>query len=315
MALLTPPNAATRLRWPMENLVAALDESGTTNRPGVGPNDDFAVGGLVFDRTDLNHVTAADARIQQHTGKQDYKWRHVNRKGQARSAFGQLFRGPRRVVAYGMYTSGNSFLRERERTWGDSHAMHQGFRESVTSGSLQSFVRYAFPCLACYASSFDTRIAIYMDRRTDMAVITTAWSDYAKLLSAMKVAEPWDFSAYLSFDGTAPPPMRPAIRLAGVVAGSVCEAFRRVGPRVWSVLRRDGYKDGFTKREMEKIILSPAKLPKRATLGITRAEIGMLGSFGARILARSLSFASPDGILGHLRHEGGDRWSVWQLPD
>lgn len=76
-----------------EPLFAILDETGTTNRPMVASDSNFAFGGLIAERSQLQRLTDISRQISKVVGEEDYKYRHVQRSTEARTLFLRAMNG------------------------------------------------------------------------------------------------------------------------------------------------------------------------------------------------------------------------------
>jgi len=73
-----------------EQLLAVIDETGTTNRPSLSQDSDFGVGLIVFKENAIERLVEGSKKIGEVVGKKDYKYKHVQRSTEARTVFLQV---------------------------------------------------------------------------------------------------------------------------------------------------------------------------------------------------------------------------------
>ncbi len=320
-----------------ETLIAVLDETGTTNRPRLELNSDFGIGVVLFDSARRTQLATASHTIGTLVGNADYKYKHVQRNTEGRRTFIRamnMLTPPSGV--FGFFTPGASLLNEKGRAikameflgsddGGGTAEVAEQIRNEEGDAHINAFLGYFASCIVSYAKAVNCRIEVYWDRRSDLEQLHRLCHDWATTYRSHQIIGPG--VDLVSFDFVAEQDLAAIARLAGVLAGDVRFFFRKHGERIWSRCAKAvrAYGAGTHKEMME--LLQPDRFVQEtcvATVTETLAdksfeegnrETCLLQGYSKRFVKDLLSFASPQGVMGHILIRHGALWEVHQIPD
>jgi hypothetical protein len=320
-----------------ERLIAVLDETGTTNRPQLELDSDFGIGVVLFDPTRRTKLATASQTIGTLVRNADYKYKHVQRNTQARRAFIRamnILTPPSGV--FGFFTPGASLLNEKDRAikemeflesddGGGTAEVAEQIRNEDGDAHIDAFLGYFVSCIVSYAKAVNRRIEVYWDRRSDLERLQRLCQDRANTFRNHPIIGPG--AELVAFDFVAEQDLAAIARLAGVLAGDVRFFFRKHGERIWSRCAKAVrvYGTGTHKEMMS--LLQPDRFMQEtrvATVTETLAdksfeegnkETCLLQGYSKRFIRDLLSFASPQGMMGHILIRHGALWEVHQIPD
>jgi hypothetical protein len=315
------------------DLIAVFDETGTHNVPLPDAETDFAIGGLIVEPALVPTLTKAAREIGQLVQSRDFKYKHVQRRSDARALF---LRAINRLLppsgTMAMYCAGGSLVNERLRT-GEAVADvgGRGTAFSIEAQALGSdrgslhirlFLNYFAPCLRTYAGQLRRTIRVHWDKRSDLEALQTHCSQQGE--DYKNHPRFGDISQSVSFDHVADGQLGGIGRLADVVAGDVRQFFRKHGARIWNRLKDEFGKQGVPAdfdvrdnrqlQQLTRVATMEECLADRAYAEGSR-ETCMLQGYSKRFIENAISFSSPPGMMGHLRIENGSRWHIQQIPD
>lgn len=316
----------------MPDLVAVVDETGTTNRPGVADGDGFGVGAVLFPEPATQSLIDRGRLLGRLLNVGDYKYKHVQRNSLARQHFLRTLNADAlSVLCFGMYVSGAALAKEDARERGAAERYgevpSEARQESLAELSddprrylLKSFIQYMAPCIGAYAVTRGQRIRVLWDNRSDLEFIRECWSD---ALRRQAEHPAYRRSAELAvLDGAAVTDMNHVARLSGVLAGDIRQFFDVRGDAIWQRLDPHGLPDVVDPiRAAYRNVSEPpvvAKLTEPLTSddpAVAAPRTCMLAGYYKRLLQGLLSFCDPDGRMGYIRVRHRCDWDVIQLPD
>jgi hypothetical protein len=314
-------------------LILVLDETGTTNRPQLSVESDFGVGGIVFGKSQLPRLAEASRKISKAVKDKDYKYKDVQRSTEARKVFLNTVNGlsaPSGV--YGFFSAGGSLLKEKERAiaemaflesddGGHTASLAEQIRRGDGDVHLAQFLKNFASCIIMYAGSLKTPIDVHWDRRSDLPSIQDVCDAHNDWFSG--IPHSGDVSRLVSFKHTADGELSAIARFAGIVAGDVRFFFRKHGHRIWSLLAPAKRLQG----EFDESILKPDTFIAATTVATVNElladldykegskETCILQGYSKHFIKQLMSFASPNGVMGHLLINHGSQFDVIQEPD
>lgn len=316
------------------SLIAVIDESGTNNVPTLGDGSSFVVSAILFNENELDSLVKSSKQICGITKASDFKYKHVQVNTDARAAFLRAIRGLSRPSGLlGFYAPGPALLKEKKRVINeikrlDSDDGGDAARTSaaIESGNidllLESFMGFLSPMFLHYASFIGQPIRVFWDRRTDIERIVKYCSrnEYLHKLFIGGEAE----NTSLEFCGEATGDLKHVAKLSGVVAGDVSTFFRRHGPRIWPRLRALLEVNATA---MSRDFINGCRLDEHTLIDtvyerladgnfmIGNRDTCILQGYTKHFVRGLLSFASPEGIMGHIEIVHGSQWRIHQFPD
>jgi hypothetical protein len=316
-------------------LVAVFDESGSSNVPGEGPLEDFALGAVVFSgKRAWANLMALDARLQQITGQPEYKYRQVRQLSEARRAVVETLDHQSALIrVFGYYAAGGAFVEQAHRELeaekqfqGDTAAAQQTLNAMIKDPrreGLKDAIRSSVPAMSAFAAARREKIQVYFDRRTDLADIADDLTPAMNLWAGSKV---WgDSYGAMEWGGECPDFLEPVARVADIFAGDIRATFKAHGRFIWDLVRRDGFvlQHEEAAAARDSIWAGPIPVPKigrvAATAWDSDWETGstattMFQGYGRYLLAGRASLFSPCG-RGCLLIKAKDGFDVFQVMD
>lgn len=305
-----------------QSLMAVFDESGSTSRPG--PDDDFALGSVIFrGRPAVNNLLALDKKLQDMTGKKNYKYKHIRKNIECRKAVvSTLNRQSSLIRLFGYFASAGAFVGQAER---ELHAVKQmggndaevakaelvldKARLDPKTEGLKDALNTSIPAMSSWASKNREHIKVFMDARTDMEEITNELGQHMSMFEFVRLfGDAYDF---LDWQGDCPKLLYPVSRIADVVVGDIRSTFLRHGDLVWNKLEQDGFV-GRHKEVLKKYKYDPSSPVPMPLVGKIShgswdtdwnddsAESTMFGGYRSWIIGKRIPLYSPSGIGCHL---------------
>ncbi len=316
-----------------DDLLLVIDETGTTNRPDLSENSDFGVGGIIFEAADTSRLLDAARQIGDLVEKNDYKYKHVQTNGEARRVFVDAITNllPPAGV-YGFYAPGGSLLNEKERALdemrllgtddgGETARIATAIRNGEPDAHIQAFLGFFASCPITYAGGVQRNMKVCWDRRTDLERL----QQHCNQQRAYFEAHPsfGNISQNVSFEHVADGELAAIARLAGVVAGDIRFFFRKHGEGIWSRLLDavrvteeptiETYQhENFG--NITRVAVVDEAIADAAALSGSKNTC-MLREYADRFISGHLSFASPEGKMGHLLIHNASNWEIHQIPD
>lgn len=316
-------------------LVAVFDESGASSTPGQGNADDFSLAGLVFSgRRAWSDLVSLDAKLQQITGRLDYKYRQVRQSTEARRLVIECLDHQSSLIrVFGYYAAGRAFLSQAEReleavtAFGGDVLAEQAKLARIAADprkeGLKDAVATSIPAMSAYAESARKRISVYFDRRTDLNAIHDEVDSSMTVWAQMPI---WGRSyTYMDWGGECPPELEPAARISDVFAGDIRATFASKGYAVWNLINQDGY----VQRHEEVIAAQnsmwagPIPAPHIGTVSndlwdtdwkTGNTDTSMFAGYCPYMLASAVSLYSPCGRGCLLKRLKGE-FNVYQVMD
>lgn len=316
-----------------DDLLFVIDETGTTNRPDLSGESDFGVGGVIFEAADTSRLVDAARQIGDLVKKKDYKYKHVQSNTDARRVFVEAVMPlVRPAGVFGFYSPGASLLNEKDRAvqemsflGTDDQGVTASIAEAIRGGDgdahLQVFLDYLASCVITYSGGVGRSIQVCWDRRTDLEQL----QQYCDELRDYYRSHPsfGDISGNVSFSHVADGERAAIARLAGVLAGDVRFFFRKHGGGIWSRLAdavrvtKEPTIETYQYENLANItrvaVVDEAIADAAALPG--SKDTCMLRQYADRFISGHLSFASPEGKMGHLLIRNASNWEIHQIPD
>lgn len=316
-----------------QQLLAVIDETGTTNRPSLSDDSDFGVGVIAFKENDIERLVEVSKKIGDVVGKKDFKYKHVQRSTEARRLFLQAIKGLAEPAGVsGFFTPGGSLLREKQAALaemeflgtddgGGTAEIAEAILANDSDAHFKCFLDFLAPCLISYAVSWDMELRVHWDRRTDVDQVQRICTSFNQFYRSHP--HHGDVSNLVDFGHVAEGQLSAIARLSGVIAGDIKFFFKKFGPGIWDMLLAGIRLKGEFSTElirpenMEQITLvrTVRQMVADASPEQGSSETCILQGYNKHLLAGLLSFASPQGKMGHVRVLSGHHWELHQIPD
>lgn len=296
----------------------AFDESGTSNHPGDHSEAvDFAVGGLIVPDGHMDRLMRLDATLQEMTHQSDYKFKHVRRNDAARQRFVEGIANSE-CQLLGDFMPPHAIASQQQRfeiaCLRDIGPPPAGTAESSRTKHENMLQVVRFLATITFGIMEGHNYRVFWDRRDDAPQLAAAWDDAT---SQHARSEKRASGPRLSFE--VPHEVRAVVRLAGVFAGDIVAMFRRIGPRVFPLVRTDL---SMSRRHPDGILLIPPQQVADCKTPLINPDIDeqsgegtMLRRYYRRLVNRSLGFFDPTGRACSVRIESNTEWAIYQTPD
>ena len=197
--------------------------------------------------------------------------------------------------------------------------------QGIDNAHIRAFLGYFVPCMLTYAAAERRPLDIHWDRRSDLRTLQDICSEHQDLQEQILRAVPSlrDVRPVVSFHEVADGELAPLARLAGVVAGDVRHYFRKHGRSIWDRMAEAVRIVG----DYEPSIHEYSNMMRITRLGTVRDGLGdpdfstgsketsLIRGYCTRFLCGCISFASPEGKMGHILVLSDSEWEIHQLPD
>lgn len=317
----------------MKPLFAVLDETGTTNRPQLSEESDFAVAVVLFEPSQQQELARLSQKIGNAVGKTDYKYKHVQRSNEGRRLFIEavnMLQQPGGV--FGLYAPGASLLKEKLRAidemaflgvddGGVTAATAERIRNEQGNAHIESFLGYFASCIVPYAASVQRHVQLHWDRRTDLGDL----QDFCDAHNRYFRSHPQfgDVSQIVSFKHDALDELTAIVRLAGALAGDVRYFYQKHGEKIWgrlpAAVRFSGTPseaDLDPERFLERTLVAKMSEPiADPSYDLGAKDTCILQGYCRKFISEMVSFLSPDGKMGHLVISNVSNWTIHQIPD
>jgi hypothetical protein len=243
------------------SLIAVVEESGSSSRPGPKPDDDFALAALIIGgRRAYRQIVKTDMAIQVATNRSDYKYRQVRQCTEARTRIADLFTHQSSLIrVFCYYASGGAYSaqtqRELEAARGfgldETEAIHNCDLMAKNPGleGLKDALRTSVAALGTWGSSRQQHVEVYFDQRTDLKLVE---SEIVQSASISELLSKLDGSPFaMTWKGECPTAMSAVQRIADTIAGDARATFKKHGAKFWGLVRQHG----FVRRHQEALRL------------------------------------------------------------
>ncbi|MBA4107955.1 MAG: hypothetical protein C0485_19660 [Pirellula sp.] len=311
----------------LNDICIFLDESGTTNRPTLNEDHDFAFGGILVNELDFTSMRRLSDALAVTVGNRDFKYRDVQRSSAARTRFIDAM-NETNVEAVAIYVPGGSLLEEKRRAIAemedlgsdDDGGTAQAAQE-LQADKAGTSIRYYIEMLAAAFLQLSAvrrqRFTLFWDRRSDLDTVLSGCINWQDLVAPTPLHRHSD----VDFGGRAEGEAIALTRVAGVVAGDVCQFFRnhlsRIEAHLPSKHRFDVFPEPFDANEVMaamKVADVWERLADANPNDAARDTCIIQGYF--RSFAKSLmTFLTRDGRMVHLHVLSGRHFTLHQLPD
>lgn len=296
-----------------------FDESGTSNHPGDrAQRTEFACGGLIVPSDKVESLQRVDSDLRHLTGRSDYKFKHVRDTPPARQRFLSGV-GASGVHLLGLFAAPGAIALEEDRL--EEAATRElgpappGMVASPRSVHENMVRVVQYLAGAVFHVMLDQPVyTVVWDRRSDAKRLAQVWqdrtNDHARLLG--RATGPGvSFKVQRDHLGL--------VRLAGVFAGDIVTFFRRVGHRLFPLVRADL---GEVRRHQGGFRLLPPRLVAQQRSRLLTPTVDeapgsgtMLRWYYRRLLNRTLGFFDPAGRSCSVRIDTNTSWSLLQSLD
>ena len=306
----------------MNELTVVIDETGAT--PSA---NGFGVGAILFpkERTDLLRGAAKEIAVL--VSKEDFKYKHVQNNSSARAKFIQTLQ-LKGVRIFGFYSSASGMKQRIDRfnEVAPIYGRHMlGYDSSPAMQLMDLFLGYAVGPIACHALVNRYTADLYWDRRNDLKLIESLvkkhiekYANHPRLAGAEKS---------IRFGGQTAGRLNSVARLAGVLAGDLRLFFDLHGSKIWKCLDVNGLRMQNDPYGMQHAAASSRLMatseealadrdPYSSSPGTVMLQAYYKGFLKHIDTKRNLiSFCDPQGRMGLLEIEHGQRWHVRQSAD
>jgi hypothetical protein len=307
----------------MKKLIAVIDETGVFQPASNG----FGVGAILFPEDKTNLLAKAAKEIAKLTGKDDFKYKHVQRNSQARAKFIQTLQADG-VQLYGFYSS-ESGMTQRINRFNEAAALYGrvvlGNDRSPPEVLMDLFLGFAMLPIACHALTNSYTADLYWDRRNDIESIKCLVEKHierCKTNSLLAEAE-----KAIRFAGQITGELNGVARLAGVLAGDLRLFFDSDGNKIWKHLDANGLRSQTDPYSLHRLAISARLMSTRYEPLVNPAPDNasmntvMLQAYYQSFLRhvetkrRLISFCDPQGHMGLLEIEHDQLWHIRQSAD
>ena len=307
----------------LKKLTVVIDETGVFQSTSNG----FGVGAILFPEDKRNLLIKGAKEIAKLTGKDDFKYKHVQRNSRARAEFIQTLQADG-VQIYGFYSS-ESGVTQRIDRFNEVAPLYQrvmlGNDRPVTEVLMDLFLGFAILPIVCHAMVNSYTADLYWDRRNDIEAIKCLVEKHIERCKTNpRLAEA---EKAIRFAGQITGELNAVARLAGVLAGDLRLFFDSHGKKIWKYLDADGLRTQADPYSANNLAASSRLVSARKELladpGPDNASEGtvMLQGYYQRFLRHAeskrnlISFCDPQGHMGLLEIEHGRLWHIRQSAD
>lgn len=309
----------------MKKLIVVIDETGP-HRPQANSISGFGIGAIFFPEDKTNLLAKAAKDIAKLAGKEDFKYKHVQINSRAREKFIRTLQTDG-VQIYGFYSSASGVAQRIDR-FNEAAAIYKRItldKDRLSTKALMDlFLGFAMLPIACHALVNGYTADLYWDRRTDIRDIKPLVEEHIeKCKTNPRLAEA---GKAVRFAGEVTSKLNGVARLAGVLAGDLRVFFNSHGEKIWKHLAANGLRtqaDPYGAHEAASSRLMSTRNEPLADLDPDSASENtvMLQAYYKSFLQhvetkrRLISFCDPQGHMGLLEIEHGQRWHIRQAAD